>query len=156
MRIHALEAGARVDTLEDTAICKAVKSDSEHSTMSYTFISSDSDPSAWGIPLMDADEVYIPEIVYPEYLAPSDDDIPVEDQPLPADASPAALSPGYVAYSDPEEDHVVCPADEGDDDDEDDDDEEEQEASDEEEERLAPTDSFVVPIVDHVPSAKDT
>ncbi|GJT39012.1 hypothetical protein Tco_0938877 [Tanacetum coccineum] len=32
-------------------------SDSEHSTVSYTSISSDSDPSAWGIPLMDADEI---------------------------------------------------------------------------------------------------
>ncbi|GJR18549.1 hypothetical protein Tco_0967076 [Tanacetum coccineum] len=41
---------------------------------------------------------------YPEYLAPSDDEIPVEDQPLPADASPTALSPGYVVDSDPEED----------------------------------------------------
>ncbi|GJY65246.1 hypothetical protein Tco_0467484 [Tanacetum coccineum] len=32
-------------------------SDSEHSTVSYTSISSDSNPSAWGIPLMDAGEV---------------------------------------------------------------------------------------------------
>ncbi|GJZ88508.1 hypothetical protein Tco_0660290 [Tanacetum coccineum] len=32
-------------------------SDSEHSTVSYTSISSDSNPLAWGIPLMDADEV---------------------------------------------------------------------------------------------------
>ncbi|GJV74041.1 hypothetical protein Tco_1494036 [Tanacetum coccineum] len=31
--------------------------DSEHSTLSYTSISLDSDPSAWGILLMDADEV---------------------------------------------------------------------------------------------------
>nr|GEW14505.1 hypothetical protein [Tanacetum cinerariifolium] len=29
---------------------------------------------------------------------------PIEDQPLPADASPTALSPGYVVHSDPEED----------------------------------------------------
>ncbi|GKF60538.1 hypothetical protein Tco_0177324, partial [Tanacetum coccineum] len=34
-----------------------VMSDSEHSTVSYTSISSDSNPLAWGIPLMDADEV---------------------------------------------------------------------------------------------------
>ncbi|GKF06283.1 hypothetical protein Tco_0036951, partial [Tanacetum coccineum] len=33
-----------------------------------------------------------------------DDEIPVEDQPLHVDASPTALSPGYVADSDPEED----------------------------------------------------
>ncbi|GKE69097.1 hypothetical protein Tco_1527169, partial [Tanacetum coccineum] len=32
-------------------------SDSEQSTVSYTSISSDSDPSSWGIPLMDADEL---------------------------------------------------------------------------------------------------
>nr|GFA04485.1 hypothetical protein [Tanacetum cinerariifolium] len=31
--------------------------DSEQSTVSYTSISLDSDPSAWGIPLMDASEV---------------------------------------------------------------------------------------------------
>ncbi|GKG52136.1 hypothetical protein Tco_0547011, partial [Tanacetum coccineum] len=90
-------------------------SDSKHSTMSYTSISSDSDPSSWGITLMDADELreidpyeevaqqghvtppspayvlnpmelehhvpmYVLEPVYPEYLVPSDDDIPVEDQ----------------------------------------------------------------------------
>ncbi|GJV22911.1 hypothetical protein Tco_1375606 [Tanacetum coccineum] len=29
---------------------------------------------------------------------------PMEDQPLPADASPTALSPGYIADFDPEED----------------------------------------------------
>nr|GEU91949.1 reverse transcriptase domain-containing protein [Tanacetum cinerariifolium] len=41
---------------------------------------------------------------YSKYVAPSDDEIPIEDQPLPADASPTILSPGYVADSDPEED----------------------------------------------------
>nr|GFD62453.1 hypothetical protein [Tanacetum cinerariifolium] len=40
----------------------------------------------------------------PEYLAPSDDEAPLEDQPLPADASPTATSPGYRTDSDPEED----------------------------------------------------
>ncbi|GKG03672.1 hypothetical protein Tco_0311308, partial [Tanacetum coccineum] len=36
----------------------------------------------------------------------SDEDIegPMKDQPLSADASPTALSPGYIANSDPEED----------------------------------------------------
>ncbi|GJQ98473.1 hypothetical protein Tco_0009612 [Tanacetum coccineum] len=77
----------------------------------------------------------------------------MEDQPLPDDASPAALSPGYVPDSDPEEDpeedseeHADYPADGGDgddepsgddsDDDTDDDDEEpfEDEEDDEEEE----------------------
>ncbi|GJY94074.1 hypothetical protein Tco_0510435 [Tanacetum coccineum] len=40
---------------------------------------------------------YVPEPEYPEYLAPSDAEAPLEDQPLPADALPTALSPGYVA-----------------------------------------------------------
>ncbi|GJX08678.1 hypothetical protein Tco_0196610 [Tanacetum coccineum] len=64
---------------------------------------------------------YVPEPEYPEYLVPSDAEAPLEDQPLPADASPTALSPGYVADSDPdedpeedpEEDHVDYPADGG-------------------------------------------
>nr|GEU82597.1 hypothetical protein [Tanacetum cinerariifolium]GEW45509.1 hypothetical protein [Tanacetum cinerariifolium] len=47
---------------------------------------------------------YVPEPEYPEYLAPSDDEAPLEDQPLPADALPIAASPDYVADSDPEED----------------------------------------------------
>nr|GFD48063.1 hypothetical protein [Tanacetum cinerariifolium] len=34
----------------------------------------------------------------------SDDEAPLEDQPLPADASPTAASPGYITDSDPEED----------------------------------------------------
>ncbi|GJW20777.1 hypothetical protein Tco_0031399 [Tanacetum coccineum] len=107
---------------------------------------------------------YVPEpeyLEYPEYLAPSD-------------ASPTALSLGYVADSyskedpeeDLEEDHADYLADGGDNaDDEssdvvdDDDDDKEQEASeddDEEEEHLALADSFVVPTVDPIPLAKDT
>ncbi|GJZ56620.1 hypothetical protein Tco_0611813 [Tanacetum coccineum] len=108
---------------------------------------------------------YVPEPEYPEYLAPSDAEAPIEDQPLLDDASPTALSPGYVADSDPEEDPEEDPADGGDDvdyessDDDDDDDEKEQEAfedDDEEEEHPALTDSFAVPIDDPVPSADDT
>ncbi|GJW03175.1 hypothetical protein Tco_1562031 [Tanacetum coccineum] len=104
---------------------------------------------------------------YPEYLAPSDNEIPVEGHPLPADASPIALSLGYVADSDlleedleedPEEDPVDYPADEGDDDEEsskEDDDEEEEAFTDEEEEQLAPADS-TLPAIDFVPSTKET
>ncbi|GJW66405.1 putative reverse transcriptase domain-containing protein [Tanacetum coccineum] len=100
---------------------------------------------------------YVSGTEYPEYVARLDDEIPVEDHPLPADASPTALSPGYVANSnpseeDPEEDPADYPADGGDDDEEeeeesskDDDDEEEEEASEEDEnkedEHLAPADS---------------
>nr|GFA55161.1 hypothetical protein [Tanacetum cinerariifolium] len=47
---------------------------------------------------------YVPEPEYPKYLEPSDDEAPLEDQPLPADASPIAASPDYVADSNPEED----------------------------------------------------
>ncbi|GJR87641.1 zinc finger, CCHC-type containing protein [Tanacetum coccineum] len=118
---------------------------------------------------------YVPEPEYPEYLVPSDANAPLEDQPLPADASPTALSPGYMVDSDlnedpeedPEEDHADYPADGGDGDDEpsDDDDDDidnedeepfEDEDDDEEEEHLAPVDSYAIPIVDPVPSARDT
>nr|GFD06959.1 hypothetical protein [Tanacetum cinerariifolium] len=99
---------------------------------------------------------------YLEYLAPSDDEAPLEDQPLPADASPTIASPGYVADSDPDEDpeedpeddHDDYPADGGDGDDDDDadtDDEDEEPFEDEEEEdHLALANSSVVPIVDLV------
>ncbi|GJW41411.1 hypothetical protein Tco_0067256 [Tanacetum coccineum] len=102
--------------------------------------------------------LYVPEPEYPEYLVPFDAKAPLEDQPLLADASPTALSPGYVADSDPEEDpeedHADYPIDGGDgddepsddDDDDDDADDEDKEAfededDDEEEEHLALVDS---------------
>ncbi|GKG58484.1 hypothetical protein Tco_0592263, partial [Tanacetum coccineum] len=75
----------------------------------------------------------LPEPEYPEYLVPSNAKAPLGDQPLPGDALPTALSPSYVADSDPkedpEEDHADYPADGGDDDDEpsDDDDDEDEE-----------------------------
>ncbi|GKA39567.1 hypothetical protein Tco_0732118 [Tanacetum coccineum] len=118
---------------------------------------------------------YIPDPEYPEYLVPSDAEAPLEDQPLPTDALPTALSLGYMVDFDPdknpeedlEEDHADYLADGGDDDDEppdnDDDDtidkdEEpfEDEDDDEEEEHLALADSSAVPIVGSVPSARDT
>nr|GEX93372.1 reverse transcriptase domain-containing protein [Tanacetum cinerariifolium] len=117
---------------------------------------------------------YVPKAEYPEYLTPSDDEAPFEDQPLPADASPIVVSPDYVADSNPEkdldDDQADYPADGGDGDDEpsDDDDDDntndedpeeepfEDEEDDEEEEHLAPADSSAVPIVDHVLPARDT
>ncbi|GKD16857.1 hypothetical protein Tco_1206015, partial [Tanacetum coccineum] len=48
-----------------------------------------------------AEVPYIPKPEYPEYLVPSDDEEPWEDQPLPVDASLVALSSGYVVDSDP-------------------------------------------------------
>nr|GEY98624.1 hypothetical protein [Tanacetum cinerariifolium] len=119
---------------------------------------------------------YIPEPEYPEYLAQSDDEAPLEDQPLPIDASPTAASPGYMADSDldeaskedPEDDHANYPTDGRDGDDEpfeDDDDDDtndedekpfEDEEDDEKKEHLAPADSFAVPIVDPVLPVGDT
>ncbi|GKG36646.1 hypothetical protein Tco_0444324, partial [Tanacetum coccineum] len=92
--------------------------------------------------------VYVHEPEYLEYLVPSEDEAPMEDQPLPDDASPTTLSPGYVADSDPKEDlkedHADYPADGGDgddessdDDDDGDDNDDEDEDDDEEEEHLA-------------------
>ncbi|GKF11255.1 hypothetical protein Tco_0049181, partial [Tanacetum coccineum] len=90
----------------------------------------------------------VPGPEYPEYVAPSDDEVPVKDQPLPADASPTALSYGYVADSDPEEDSEEDPArvdyEEKEEEPSEDDDDEEEEAledDEEEEEHPAPADS---------------
>ncbi|GJZ38191.1 putative reverse transcriptase domain-containing protein [Tanacetum coccineum] len=110
---------------------------------------------------------YVPGPENPEYLAPSDEEVPVEDQPYAVADSPIALSPGYVADSDPEKDleedskdgPVDYPADGGDgnDDDSSDNDEEEEEALEEEDdEHLSPADSVVAPVVDHVPSSEKT
>ncbi|GJW54187.1 hypothetical protein Tco_0098272, partial [Tanacetum coccineum] len=92
---------------------------------------------------------------------------PIEDQPLPVDASPTALSPGYIAdfdpeedEEDPEEDPTDHPVDGGDkddnessDDDNDDDNVVKDEEDEEEEEHLAPADPSVVLIYDLVPSS---
>nr|GEY01660.1 hypothetical protein [Tanacetum cinerariifolium] len=84
---------------------------------------------------------YVPEPEHLEYHVPSDDDMPVEDQPYTDDASPIVESPGHIVDSelmeedsidypdepehndedpkkDPEEDHTDYPTDEGDRDDE--------------------------------------
>ncbi|GKB87983.1 hypothetical protein Tco_0960255 [Tanacetum coccineum] len=93
---------------------------------------------------------------YPEYLAPSDEEVPMEDQPYVVDDLPIALSPCYAADSDPEEDSkdglVDYPADGGDDND----DESSNDDEEEDDEHLAPTDSVVAPVVDHVPSFEET
>nr|GFB26512.1 hypothetical protein [Tanacetum cinerariifolium] len=97
---------------------------------------------------------YVPGPEYPEYLVPSDDEVPIEDHPLPADVSPTTLSPGYVADFDPsKEDPKEDPADYPTDGEDDDDDEEEDEK---EEEHLALADSTTLPAINPVPSAKDT
>ncbi|GJS70632.1 hypothetical protein Tco_0703473 [Tanacetum coccineum] len=85
----------------------------------------------------------------------------MEDQPLPADASSTALSPSYIADSDPEEDEedpeedpADYPADRGDNydnessDDDNDDDDVEKDEEEEAKEQLAPADPSAVPTDD--------
>ncbi|GKD76190.1 hypothetical protein Tco_1334472, partial [Tanacetum coccineum] len=169
-----------------------MSSDSAPSEVTYTSISSHGDPLAWAADFFRLQEPeaepaspdyvpgpeepehaplspdYMPRPEYLEYLALSDEEVPMEDQPYVVANSPIALSPGYVADSDPKEDSedglVDYPADRGDDDDDDDssDDDEEEEASEEEEaeeeeeeEYLAPADPVVAPVADHVPSSKE-
>ncbi|GJX95087.1 putative reverse transcriptase domain-containing protein [Tanacetum coccineum] len=76
----------------------------------------------------------------------SDEEIegPMTDQPLSADASPTALSPGYIADSDPEEDKE--------DPEEDPTSHPKDEEDGEKEEHLAPADPSAVPTNDPVPS----
>nr|GFB82014.1 hypothetical protein [Tanacetum cinerariifolium] len=83
----------------------------------------------------------------------------MEDQSLPADALPTALSPGYDE-KDPKEDPAYYHADRGNNDDDessndddDDDDVEKDEEDKEEEEHLALADPFDVSIDDLVPSS---
>nr|GFD33883.1 hypothetical protein [Tanacetum cinerariifolium] len=92
---------------------------------------------------------------------------PMEDKPLPTDASATALSPGYVVDSDlekdekdPKEDPAYYPADRGNNDDDessndddDDDDVEKGEEDKEEEEHLAPADPSDVSTDYLVPSS---
>nr|GEU65564.1 hypothetical protein [Tanacetum cinerariifolium] len=120
---------------------------------------------------------YVPKPEYPKYLVPYDDEAPLEDQPLHADASPIATSPNYVADSDSEEDLEEDPKDDqadypadggyGDDepsdddldddtDDEDLEDEPFEEDNEEEEEHSAPADSSDVYIGDLVLSTGET
>ncbi|GJW95768.1 hypothetical protein Tco_0175440 [Tanacetum coccineum] len=109
---------------------------------------------------------YVLGLEYPEYLAPSAEEVPVEDQPYVVADSPIALSPGYVADSDPVEDpeedsedglaDYLADGGDIDDDDSSDNDEEEEASEEEEEKHLALSDSVVAPVVDYVPSFEET
>ncbi|GKE01157.1 hypothetical protein Tco_1389140, partial [Tanacetum coccineum] len=104
-------------------------SDSEHSTITYTSISSDDgsldvgSPGVIvlgydGLPMMPEDpyayvEVamhepplpdFVLEPVYPEFMPPEDDVLPAEEQSQLAAVSPTADSPGYITESDLEKD----------------------------------------------------
>ncbi|GJR24595.1 putative reverse transcriptase domain-containing protein [Tanacetum coccineum] len=179
------ELPAKVNEARDIVM----SSDSASSEVTYTSISSHGDPLAWAVDFFRLQEPHSPEAApaspnyvlgpeepeqaplspyyvsgpeYLEYLAPSDEEVPIEDQPYDVADSPLALSSGYVADSDPEEDSkdglVDYPADGGDGDDDDsfDDDDEEEESSKEEEDYLALADSVVAPVVDHIPSSEET
>ncbi|GKC41485.1 hypothetical protein Tco_1059207 [Tanacetum coccineum] len=124
-----------------------MSSDSAHSTVLYTSISSEA--RSWSIPTMD----------------------PYEEAARKAleQASPP-LSPAYIADADleedpeegPKEDLADYPADGEDEEEEEEsfgddaDDEDKEEDDDEEEEYLALADSSAIPINDHVPSAEET
>nr|GEV07075.1 hypothetical protein [Tanacetum cinerariifolium] len=132
-KMFSLLSAESKDTIFDLAAMSS-------STVTYISVYTDSESGRvyWG-----ADEELSDE-EYPEYLAPSEDEAPIEDQPLPTDASPTALSPCFVADSypdedpkeDPEEDHADYPADGGDGDDEpsDDDDDDDDDTDDKDEE----------------------
>nr|GEX30569.1 putative reverse transcriptase domain-containing protein [Tanacetum cinerariifolium] len=116
---------------------------------------------------------YVPEfilkLVYPKFMPPEDDVLPVKEQPLPAAISPTADSPGYIPESDleedseeddecPEEDPANYPTDREDDekedessrddadDEEDDKDKDDDDEDDEEEEHPALADSVSPPV----------
>nr|GEV63727.1 hypothetical protein [Tanacetum cinerariifolium] len=135
-------------------------SSSSHATVTYIYVSSDTDLPSWGIPLLEAYEYgqeaplsLVHALEDPECLLPSDDDIaPVEDQPLPA--LPIVLSPGYIADSVPiednfEEDLEIDPVDYVDVADD------EEESYNDEEEHLAPSNSALF-VPDYIPSSKET
>ncbi|GJX19305.1 hypothetical protein Tco_0221982 [Tanacetum coccineum] len=138
-------------------------SDSASSEVTYTSISSHEDPLALAVDFFRLQEPDSSEAApaSPDYV-PGPKEVPVEDQPYDVTDSPIALSPGYVADSDPGEDSKDGPVDypidggNGDNDDSSDDDEEEEASEEEEDEHLAPADSVVAPIVDHVPSSEET
>ncbi|GKC48028.1 hypothetical protein Tco_1065750 [Tanacetum coccineum] len=140
-------------------------SDSEHSTITYTSISSDDRSLDVGSPREPPLPDFVSEPVYPEFMPPEDDVLPAEEQPLPTDVLPTADSLGYIIESDPEEDPeeddedpeenpADYPTDRDDDDKEEeesskddaDDKEEDKDEDEEEEEHLRPADSVPLPV----------
>nr|GEY09826.1 hydroxycinnamoyl-CoA quinate/shikimate transferase [Tanacetum cinerariifolium] len=126
-----------------------MSSDSASFEVMYTSISSHGDPLAWAVDFFGLQEPESPK------AAPASPDYPYADY-----ASPVALSPGYVADSDPKEDSedgpVDYPADESDDDNDDDSFDDEEEEALEEEDHLALADFVVAPAVDPVPFSEET
>nr|GEU33033.1 hypothetical protein [Tanacetum cinerariifolium] len=79
-----------------------MSSDNAQFTVTYTSISSDSDGPSWVIPLMNAIHVSKPE--HPEYHAPSDDDIQVEDDNEDPEEDPSEEQEPEDDDEDPEKD----------------------------------------------------
>ncbi|GJT47735.1 hypothetical protein Tco_0973892 [Tanacetum coccineum] len=145
-----------------------MSSSSSHATITYTSVATDSDLPPWGFYLIkpeapesvpkspqEAPPSHVPAPAYPEYLAPSNDEVPVKDQLLPTDASPTIDSPGYIVDSkpikddfkeDPKMDPIEYNVDE---------EEEEPSNDEEEEEHLALADSALL-VPDFVPSSEET
>nr|GEY44559.1 hypothetical protein [Tanacetum cinerariifolium] len=139
-------------------------SDSEHSTVTYTSISSDDRSLDAESPGEPPPQDFVLELVYPEFMPPKDNVLPAKEQPLPATVSPTADSPGYITETDPKEDPkkednedpgedpADYPTDRDNDDDEEEssgddaNDEEEDEGKGEEEEHLALADSIPPPV----------
>ncbi|GJX05169.1 hypothetical protein Tco_0191085, partial [Tanacetum coccineum] len=121
-------------------------SDSKHSNVSYTSVSSDSDPSAWGIPLMDANEIPgmdpYEEVTQQGQAAPPSPAYVPDPIELEHHVSVYVPEPVYLEYlvssndDIPVEDPKEDPIDYADDDEDEDDDEEE--------EHLAPADSTAI------------
>ncbi|GJR47817.1 hypothetical protein Tco_1315920 [Tanacetum coccineum] len=135
---------------------RVISSDLASSEVTYTSISSHGSQIAWACLGTE----------FPEYLALSNEEVPWRISLMLIAESPIAFSLGYVCDSDPEEDPkedskdgpVDYPADGGDgnNDDSSDDDDEEEASKEEEDDHLAPVDSVVAPVVDHVPSSEET
>ncbi|GJR02678.1 hypothetical protein Tco_0525662 [Tanacetum coccineum] len=148
----------------------AMSSDNASSAVTYTFVSSYSNgPSSWGILLVNAGELskmdpyeepYADDALLtvesPRYIADSDsmkEDTDEDSIDYPDEPEDGEEDDDEDPEEDPSEEHEP----EDDDDDDYADDEDDKPTKDEEEEEhLAPTDSYVVHVVDPIPSAGDT
>ncbi|GKF07815.1 hypothetical protein Tco_0042039, partial [Tanacetum coccineum] len=89
----------------------AMSSNNASSTVTYTFVSSDSNrPSSWGILLENADEILnmdpyeeVAQQGQAHPLSPAyvHDPMELDEHPYAEDALPTVESPGYIADSDP-------------------------------------------------------
>ncbi|GJX57352.1 hypothetical protein Tco_0287249 [Tanacetum coccineum] len=134
-----------------------MSSDSASFEVTYTSILSHGDPLAWAV-----DFFGLQEPDSSEAAPTSPDYVPGPKEPEQAPLSPDYVSgpeyPEYLALSDEEDGPVDYPTDgcDNDDNDSSDNDEEEEASEEEEEEHLAPSDSVVSPVVDHVPFFEET